>query len=94
EAASDRIETLFEPFNGVERDAPSGASLGMAAAQRLAEAMQGRIFAARRKDAGVTFTLRLPAVIPAPVNVPSKAVILYVEADPANVALMRQVLSV
>lgn len=93
EAASDRIETLFQPFNGVERDAPSGASLGMAAAQRLAEAMQGRIFATRRKDAGLTFTLRLPAVIPAPANVPSKAVILYVESDPANVAMMRQVMS-
>lgn len=93
EASSDRIDTLFQPFNGVERDAPTGASLGMAAAQRLAEAMQGGIFAARRKDAGVTFTLRLPAAIPAPVNVPSKAVILYVEADPANVALMRQVIS-
>lgn len=93
ETSPDRIETLFQPFNGAERNAPSGSSLGMAAAQRLAEAMQGQIFAARRKGAGVTFTLRLPAAIPAPAALPSRAVILYVEADPANVALMREVLS-
>jgi signal transduction histidine kinase/CheY-like chemotaxis protein len=89
DAPEHRLEALFQPFNTVDRAAAPGAGVGLAAAQRWAEAMGGGIVAARRRHAGVTFTLRLPAAGPAPQGALPPIVALYVDDAPTNAALMR-----
>lgn len=91
-APRDGLGALFQPFAALARDAPPGAGLGMAAAQRLAEAMDGRIIATHRPEGGVVFTFHLPAAAPAPRGA-RDAVVLYVADAAADVALMRQAAS-
>lgn len=58
-----RIETLFDPFARRGRAASSadGAGVGLAAARRLAAAMDGDLTVESREGEGAAFILRLPA---------------------------------
>lgn len=105
-----RIETLFDPFARRGRAASSadGAGVGLAAARRLAAAMDGDLTVESREGEGAAFTLRLPAAsrrqaalpaeFPAELRAASplarlpEAVLLYIAEDAAAVALMRQLL--
>ncbi|PZT99442.1 MAG: hypothetical protein DI624_05455 [Brevundimonas sp.] len=83
----------FQPLDG--QDARGGTRLGLSTARRLAERMGGRLDAARDAWGATTYSLALPAagagLAPDP---PARdrptATALYVEDNPANVALMRQ----
>lgn len=92
-ARLDRADRLFEPLDGV--DARGGTTLGVGASQRLAERMGGVLSAAADAWGATVFTLTLPAATglvsgPGPGLGLGQAVVLYVEDNPANVALMRQ----
>lgn len=88
-ARLDRADRLFEPLDGV--DARGGTTLGVGASQRLAERMGGVLSAAADAWGATVFTLTLPAATGL-VSGPGvgQAVVLYIEDNPANVALMRQ----
>lgn len=104
-----RMNELFQPFNrlGRESSAVGGAGIGLAVSRRLAEAMGGSLNAKSIENEGSTFTLKLPGarldaqtVVASPVQplmrplIPGRdAVVLYVEDNPSNVALMRHVVS-
>lgn len=93
-----RADRLFEPLDGV--DARGGTTLGVGASQRLAERMGGVLSAAADAWGATVFTLTLPAATGGLALGPGsgsgsgpgvgQAVVLYVEDNPANVALMRQ----
>ena len=97
-----RIETLFDPFARRGRAASSadGAGVGLAAARRLAAAMDGDLTVESREGEGAAFTLRLPASPRRQAEFPAAspwprlpdAVLLYIAEDAAAVALMRQLL--
>lgn len=81
----------FRPLDG--HDARGGTALGVASVQRLTERMGGALTMARNPGAGTIFSLSLPAA-PAPGLASSRqAVVLYIEDNPANIALMRQAAS-
>ncbi|MGN6062785.1 MULTISPECIES: hybrid sensor histidine kinase/response regulator [Brevundimonas] len=97
-----RIETLFDPFARRGRAASSadGAGVGLAAARRLAAAMDGDLTVESREGEGAAFTLRLPASPRRQAEFPAAspwprlpdAVLLYIAEDAAAVALMRHLL--
>lgn len=97
-----RIETLFDPFARRGRAASSadGAGVGLAAARRLAAAMDGDLTVESREGEGAAFILRLPASPRRQVEFPAAsplprlpdAVLLYIAEDAAAVALMRHLL--
>jgi two-component system, sensor histidine kinase len=105
----DRMNELFEPFNrlGRETSAVPGAGIGLAVSRRLAEAMGGSLRARSVEAEGSTFSLHLPGarldaatIVASPVQPLMRplisgrdAVVLYVEDNPPNVALMRHVVS-
>ena len=105
---AERMAELFQPFNRLGRETSSvpGTGIGLAVSRRLAEAMQGQLQATSRQGEGSCFTLRLPLAIAAPetpaADIPSleapnlpggAATLLYVEDNPSNIALMRQVVT-
>ena len=54
-------EAIFRPFyRSLRTGGVTGAGLGLAAARRLARAMQGDLVATEREGGGAAFTLRLP----------------------------------
>lgn len=78
----------FQPLDG--QDARGGTALGLGAAQRLAERMGGRLHAAHDAWGATTFSLTLPAAgADLAAMDRAQATVLYVEDNPANVALMR-----
>ena len=101
-----RIETLFDPFARRARAASpaDGAGVGLAAARRLAAAMDGDLTVESREGEGAAFILRLPASPQAqaesraelqaalPLSRLPDAVLLYIAEDAAAVALMRHLL--
>nr|WP_313519345.1 hybrid sensor histidine kinase/response regulator [Brevundimonas diminuta] len=97
-----RIETLFDPFARRARAASSadGAGVGLAAARRLAAAMDGDLTVESREGEGAAFILRLPASARRQAEFPAAsplprlpdAVLLYIAEDAAAVALMRHLL--
>lgn len=105
-----RIETLFDPFARRARAASSadGAGVGLAAARRLAAAMDGDLTVESREGEGAAFILRLPASprrqvelradlqaefrAASPLPRLPDAVLLYIAEDAAAVALMRHLL--
>ena len=99
---------LFEPFErfGAEELGIEGTGIGLAISKRLVELMQGRIEVESIAGVGSAFTVMLPAGCPP--TAPAAAVeasaalpvvegpprkVLYVEDNPDNVALVREVLA-
>jgi CheY-like chemotaxis protein len=80
-------DRLFRPLDG--QDARGGTSLGVASIQRLTERMGGAI-TMQRETGGTIFLLSLPAAGVPGMTMSKQAVVLYVEDNPANIALMRQ----
>ncbi|MBN9481300.1 MAG: hybrid sensor histidine kinase/response regulator [Bordetella sp.] len=60
----ERIRTVFDPFAGRDSASAEGAGTGLAAARRLATAMEGELTVESREGEGAAFTLRLPAAPP------------------------------
>lgn len=101
-----RIETLFEPFarRGRAASPVDGAGVGLAAARRLAVAMEGDLTVESQEGEGAAFILRLPASpqtqaesrvelqAALPLSRLPGAVLLYIAEDAAAVALMRHLL--
>jgi signal transduction histidine kinase/CheY-like chemotaxis protein len=91
---------LFEPFNrlGAENSAVPGTGLGLAIARGLAQGMGGDLSVCSLPRQGSSFTLTLPAVqadaaapqAEAAGGTPPQRRVLYVEDDPVNVELVRQ----
>ena len=56
----EKWDTIFEEFNRLASDETSGAGLGLAISQRLAQALGGQITLQSEVGSGSTFTLWLP----------------------------------
>lgn len=81
----------FRPLDG--RDARGGTALGVASVQRLTERMGGDLTMVRDPGAGAVFSLSMPAAPARGLASSRQAVVLYIEDNPANIALMRQAAS-
>jgi PAS domain S-box-containing protein len=101
---ADALPRLFEPFDrlGAESTPVEGTGIGLTLSQALAQAMSGRIEVRSVVGEGSTFSLVLPTAAPDTdavlVDVPplpergSGALhVLYVEDNPANIALMTRI---
>lgn len=94
---TDRMAELFQPFSRLGRETTdiSGAGVGLAVSQRLVKAMGGTLEAESFGSEGAMFTLTLPGAgaVVLPLESPAAplppAVMLYVEDNPSNIALMR-----
>lgn len=100
---------LFQPFNrlGREHSGLPGTGIGLVISQRLAEMMGGSLRAETVDGPGARFVLRLPAADtaapatpklpppaePAPAPPRRQQRVLYVEDNPLNVEVMRDVLA-
>lgn len=98
---------LFQPFNrlGAEQRRVEGTGLGLVIARELAASMNGELQVQSEPGQGCTFTLRLPAGAAPLAQGPSAArgeapstqapvqrrQVLYIEDEPLNVLLMREV---
>lgn len=106
--AADDLPRLFEPFERLDAAARGveGTGIGLALSKALAEMMGGRLDAASTLGVGSVFTLVLPAARPVEPRVTGDAVestdaplvvaplrVLYLEDNPASVALMESVLA-
>lgn len=104
----EKIGDIFQPFcrAGAEAGDIEGAGLGLTITRRLVEMMNGRISVYSRPGDGATFTVELPAATASerrPVDAAAPAAvgrlgegrwtILYVEDNPLNVELMREMLA-
>ncbi len=58
----DELESIFEAFvqSSATKSAAGGTGLGLAICRRIAEAHDGRVWAANRKDGGAVISLALP----------------------------------
>jgi PAS domain S-box-containing protein len=107
--ALERQSRLFAPFDriGMENSGVPGTGLGLVITKRLVELMQGRIDVQSTPDEGSCFTVVLPLAhersgapaaraLPPAASSEQPAVardIVYVEDNPMNAALMREVLA-
>ncbi len=102
--AADALPRLFEPFDrlGAEAGHVEGTGIGLTLSQALAQAMSGRIDVVSVAGEGSTFSLVLPAASPdldaelrSSPGVPQRQAggmhVLYVEDNPANIALMTRI---
>jgi len=97
---SAELGTLFKPFETFSDPAlPRGEVMNLALARGLVEAMGGRLTAAAGADGlDLVMTLARAArrdmpVVAAPDRPLPPATLLYVEDNPSNIALMRQVIT-
>jgi hypothetical protein len=105
--APDRLHQLFQPFSrlGAELGAVEGTGIGLALSRRLVELMGGRIGVDSSPGEGAAFWVELPrarlADAPPPHAGPAQdtpwaaegKLVLYVEDNPANLALVEQILA-
>ena len=106
--APERSAQLFQPFSrlGAERGSVEGTGIGLALSRRLVELMAGRIGVDSRPGEGAAFWIELPvshlAAPPPPAEGNSatsgwaslrETLVLYVEDNPANLALVEQILA-
>ncbi|HYJ96779.1 MAG TPA: ATP-binding protein, partial [Burkholderiaceae bacterium] len=105
--AADQLVRLFEPFNrlGAKRTSVEGTGIGLVLSRRLTELMGGGLSLQSEVGHGTTATLTLQlsppeAVAPQQDETHSELApiagqidVLYVEDDPVNAELVRQVLS-
>ncbi|MGZ4956813.1 MAG: ATP-binding protein, partial [Methylobacter sp.] len=107
--AADALPRLFQPFERMESayDGIEGAGIGLALSKRLVEAMDGSIGVESIVGEGSTFWIELPAAVaedylPSDSGVGAAAVqntydathtVLYVEDNPANLRLVRKIIS-
>jgi PAS domain S-box-containing protein len=98
---------LYEPFNrlGADHVAP-GTGIGLVITRRLVELMHGSLELASQPGVGSTFTVRLPSArltpmraLPPPAAASADAPgkdrrnVLYIEDNPSNVQLLKDVLA-
>jgi PAS domain S-box-containing protein len=104
----DQLAQLFQPFSrlGAEHGTVEGAGIGLALSRRLMELMGGRIGVDSRPGEGAEFWIELPASTlaapPPPADAEAAAsgwqalgdsLVLYVEDNPANLALVEQIVA-
>lgn len=104
---ADRIGQLFQPFSrlGAELGSVEGTGIGLALSRRLVELMDGRIGVDSPPGEGASFWVDLPRASLADPPPPQaqvaaadgtalpQALVLYVEDNPANLALVEQILA-
>jgi len=106
---AERLGLLFTPFErlGAEQTAEEGTGIGLALSKRLAEAMDGTLEAISTLGQGSTFTVELPRVEepveryerlhggaqPAVEAAAQRRVLLHVEDNLSNLALIERVLA-
>ena len=106
--SGEQIAALFQPFNrlGAEITSTEGSGIGLVIAKQLVEAMGGSVQVSSKPDEGSTFTLVFPRTAPgaADISMPvavlpaiggdrnAHYVVLYIEDNPANVELVREML--
>lgn len=98
------LEDIFEPFErlGAELTEIEGTGIGLSYTKRVVEAMRGTIGVESKTGEGSTFWIRLPAAATATATATATAsvsgvrpaTILYVEDNPLNMKLVRQILGV
>jgi signal transduction histidine kinase/ActR/RegA family two-component response regulator len=104
----ERMDQLFQPFSrlGAERGSVEGTGIGLALSRRLMELMAGNIGVESPPGQGADFWIELPATQlaappppaegePAAAGWPQvhETLVLYVEDNPANLALVEQILA-
>jgi signal transduction histidine kinase/ActR/RegA family two-component response regulator len=103
---ADRLDQLFQPFNrlGREHGTVEGTGIGLTICQRLVQAMGGVILVESTEGQGSRFHFDLPAAVPiaalesnriaAPtaISTDTQRTMLYVEDNPANIQLMRDLI--
>ncbi len=103
----DQLAHLFEPFQrlAAEHTSIEGTGIGLTISKKIMEMMGGSITVKSTPGLGSCFTLQLPCVgdgapagtQTAPAHVEEKAdgggTVLYIEDDPANLTLVRHILS-
>ena len=104
---ADRLHQLFQPFSrlGAELGVVEGTGIGLALSRRLVELMAGQIGVDSPPGQGAAFWVELPsgrlADAPPPQALPAdegpwssaQTLVLYVEDNPANLALVEQILA-
>jgi CheY-like chemotaxis protein/two-component sensor histidine kinase len=103
---ADRQKELFRPFNrlGAENRAIEGTGVGLALSGRLVEVMSGTIGFSSREGEGSCFWVDIPVYRTKPGDAEAEATgaaseepaprgfsVLYVEDNPANLALVRNI---
>ena len=103
----EKRDNLFKPFErlGAEFGKTEGTGIGLALSKQLVELMGGTIGMASTPGEGTTFWFDLPRVTPALTTSPEQGArnelatidmqqVLYIEDNPANVRLVKQLFSV
>jgi CheY-like chemotaxis protein len=104
--SEEQLAGLFQPFNrvGAERSGVEGTGLGLVIARQLVESMGGRLDVCSTSGVGTTFSVHLrrdrgvaaptspveAAAAPQPAARASGQRVLYIEDNPVNVLLMRE----
>jgi PAS domain S-box-containing protein len=105
---AEQLELLFQPFNrlGQEAGSEEGSGIGLVVTKRLVELMGGRISVSSSPGVGSKFTIELDAaqaIARAEANAfqapaytahahPGTPTLLYVEDNPANMQLVREII--